>query len=257
MAYRFIIATLLLLPYILLKKQEEIKILIRNKWVWVIGLSESLGLSFQYVAQSNGSAPGITTLLILCYVLMVPFLSRFILGSQIKKNYLFAIIIGLVGVYMTTVDNNESSNSESLSVFNLVLLLIAAFFYGLYLVATSKINSIDDLDVDTHSLFFLVLMIIAIISTLSTLIFDSFTPVTSTLLPWLILIVIFPTIIAFLSYFEALKDIDPNQASALLVLQVLVPFLIDYLIFDIVYGIFTMIGSLVIIISVAIVLKNS
>ncbi len=67
---------------------------------------------------------------------------------------------------------------------------------------------------------------------------------------WLISLVIFSTIIAFYMYFMAIKTLDANQVSLLLLLQVIVPFIIDIFLFGRNYNFWVLIGSFILFISV-------
>jgi drug/metabolite transporter (DMT)-like permease len=134
-----------------------------------------------------------------------------------------------------------------------MLLLGAAFSYAMYIVSTSRLTTIEQPGVDTFVLFYIILLIIAVSSSLSTLIFSQFEPIEGELWIWLVLLAVFSTLVAFFAYFEALREIPANTASVLLLLQVLVPFTVDYALLDRRYGIWVLAGSVLIIIAMLIV----
>jgi len=254
LAYRFILATVVLTPIALIQKRQELGQLLQQRWLWVIGLAESLGLIFQYLGQQQGVPGGLAALLSLCFLLIVPFISPFIIGQKLEKYHLMAIITGFAGIIMISTEGDLNRlRGGTISLLGVLLLLSAAFGYALYIVATSRLTTIEQQDVDTFSLFYLVLLIVAASSTFATAMFSTFQPLPEELWIWLIGLAIFSTLIAFFSYFEALKAISANIASVLLLLQVLVPFAIDYVVLRRRYGIWIISGAGLIIIAMLIV----
>ncbi|MDH5403111.1 MAG: DMT family transporter [Candidatus Heimdallarchaeota archaeon] len=254
LAYRFIFAAVIITPYVIITRSKELGKMLKNKWVWAIGISESLGLILQYIAQSMGVTAGLAALLSLMFLVMVPFLSPLFLTEKIYKYHGFAIIVALVGIYYISFPSGiNSQNNNSTPFIGVILLLGSALSYGLYIIFTSRYTTIENRDVDTFSLFYVVLVIISIFSSLTTITFDSFKPIQGELWIWLIGISLIPTIIAFFSYFEALKTIPANTSSVLLPMQLIVPFITDYFIVRRIYGFSTVLGILCIIVSMAIV----
>jgi drug/metabolite transporter (DMT)-like permease len=74
--YRFGLATITLTPLVILFRLSKFLELIRNKWTWVIGISESLGLIFQYLGQESGVTAGLAALLLLSFIVIVPLFHR-------------------------------------------------------------------------------------------------------------------------------------------------------------------------------------
>ncbi|MHA1992229.1 MAG: DMT family transporter, partial [Candidatus Hodarchaeales archaeon] len=205
LGFRFLLALLIFTPYILLKKLNPLINLVRNKWVWVIGLSESSGLIFQYYGQNE---------------------------EQIKKYHIYGIILGLIGVILVT-SEGRIENLTSGSILGAILLLTAAFSYAIYIVATSRVTTIEINsyaiyivatsrvttieinDVDVFSLFYAVMIIITLTSLgIGGLNGELTVPPMESWI-WIVLLVIFSTLIAFLAYFKALKTVPANTASIL------------------------------------------
>lgn len=254
LSYRFILVIGILTPIMLKYRLKEFTILIKNYWVWIIGISESLGLILQYLGQESGVPAGLATLLSLCFLLFVPFLSPIILGEILKKQHGIAIVVGFIGlVFISTEGDLDNLIGGSISFIGIILLLGAAFSYAVYIVTTSRLTTIEEDEVDTFTLFYLVLLIVAVSSSLGTIVFSSFTTIEQPVWIWLVLLVIFSTIIAFFAYFEALKGISANTASVLLLLQVIVPFFIDFVFLDRTYGIWIIAGSFLIVVAMIIV----
>ncbi|MHA1991415.1 MAG: EamA family transporter, partial [Candidatus Hodarchaeales archaeon] len=71
---------------------------------------------------------------------------------------------------------------------------------------------------------------------------------------WIVLLVIFSTLIAFLAYFKALKTVPANTASILLILQLVIPFTIDIIFLDISYSNWIFAGAFTIVFAIVVVL---
>ncbi|MHA2501943.1 MAG: DMT family transporter [Candidatus Kariarchaeaceae archaeon] len=251
LAYRFLLAALLLTPYMLLKKQQTLR-LFRHPLVWMIGISESMGLIFQYLGQQQQVPAGLSALLSLLFLLIVPFLSPIILGEQLRGQHLLAVAVGLVGVVLIAADGDFLGLiSGSISILGVVLLLLAAVGYAFYIVFTSKLRQTDE-SVDTFGLFYSVLVIVAVATLILTLLQSQLVPPPTSIYPWLILLVIFSTLIAFVAYFEAMKSVSANLASVLLLSQVLVAFILEFLFLSAEYSIWIYIGGGVIVVAMII-----
>jgi drug/metabolite transporter (DMT)-like permease len=253
LGFRFLLALLIFTPYILLKKLNPLINLVRNKWVWVIGLSESSGLIFQYYGQNEGVSPGLSALLAMLFLVIVPFIAPFIIQEQIKKYHIYGIILGLIGVILVT-SEGRIENLTSGSILGAILLLTAAFSYAIYIVATSRVTTIEINDVDVFSLFYAVMIIITLTSLgIGGLNGELTVPPMESWI-WIVLLVIFSTLIAFLAYFKALKTVPANTASILLILQLVIPFTIDIIFLDISYSNWIFAGAFTIVFAIVVVL---
>jgi drug/metabolite transporter (DMT)-like permease len=249
--YRFAFSIILLTPIILMKKRHQVVILFKNKFVWIIGISEGLGLTFQYIGQELQIPAGLATLLTLMYALMVPFISRILLKHPLKLNHLIAVIISLIGIFLIFSEGNLNFlNVGSFSLVGVLILISSAFFYGLYISYTSYIQKSDNKNLDSISLFYVVLVIVTLFSIFNMIITGTFIFPSRETWVWLFNLVIFSTIIAFYMYFISMKTLSPNQVSSLLLLQVIVPFTIDIFLFNRDYNLWILIGSTILFLSV-------
>ncbi len=262
---RFSIASLILTPFILKIKFNEIKALLRSKWVWFIGISESAGLLFQYLGQREGVPAGLAALLSLIFLIFVPFLSPLILDDRINRYHVLAIVLGFIGVTVIASEGDISNlmDFESGSLLGIVLLILAALSYAFYIVTTSRQVTIENPKTDTTALFYIILVIISVVSFIMMILFETpQLPSESIGWLWISMLVIFSTIMAFFAYFVALKRISANSASVLLLLQALVPFTIDIAILKRVYSSVVIIGvvfvllAMIIIVFIPILEKN-
>jgi drug/metabolite transporter (DMT)-like permease len=250
--YRFGLATITLTPLVILFRLSKFLELIRNKWTWVIGISESLGLIFQYLGQECGVTAGLAALLLLSFIVIVPFISPFILHEKLGRNHLIAMLIAFIGVIFISSEGNLY-NLASSSILGIIFLLAAAVSYAFYIISTSRLTTIEKPNVDTFTLFYTVLLIITLSSLFASLTFSKLSSIPRESIQWIILLIIFSTLIAFFAYFRALQEITANVASVLLPLQILVPFVIDFFVLDRIYSVWILTGSFLIIMAMSIV----
>lgn len=253
--YRFGLATIVLTPLVILFRISEFLELIKNKWTWVVGISEAMGLILQYLGQEQDVPAGLAALLSLSFIVIVPFISPFILHKNLEKNHLIAMSVAFIGVIFISSEGNMF-NLTGNSILGIILLLGAAVGYAFYIISTSRLTTIEKPDVDTFTLFFSVLLIISLSSLIASLTFRQTINLSSIPregIQWIILLTIFSTLIAFFAYFRALKEISANVASVLLPLQVLVPFVIDFFYLGRIYSLWVLTGSFLIIIAMSIV----
>ncbi len=244
LAIRFVLATFIPTPIVLRNRMSTIIDLFRCKWTWVVGLSETMGLVFQYFGQQYVPA-GLAALLSLLFLLIVPFLSPFFLRVGLQKSHLIAVAIALIGVLLVS-SEGRIENLLSGSAIGVLFLLGAAFGYALYFVTTSRLSTIEKPGLDTISLFYVVLFIIAGFSLLPLVV-----------IPWILGLVLFSTMIGFLAYFRFLTEISANEASDLLLLQVLVPFSVDFFLLRRFHATWVFLGSFFILVAMIIVVKIS
>lgn len=250
--YRFGLATLVLTPLIFLYRRSQFIDLIRNKWTWAIGISESTGLILQYLGQERNVPAGLAALLSLSFIVIVPFISPLILKERLEKNHLFAMSVAFTGVIFISSEGNVNNLMGS-SAIGIILLLGAAVGYAFYIISTSRLTKIEKPDVDTFTLFYSILLIITLSSLSASLAFSEISTVPREGIQWIVLLTIFSTLIAFFAYFRALQEISANVASVLLPLQMLVPFTIDYFVLGRTYSLWVITGSILIVMAMVIV----
>ncbi len=259
LAWRFLLATILLSPFILRPKWSTALELLRNKWVWLIGVSETSGLIFQYFGQEFGASPAISSLISLTFLVFVPFLSLYFLREKIYPFHLVSIVIGILGVLAIQTElklNQLDPFGESQ--ISITLLLLSAISYAFYIVFTSRLTTIENKEVDTTVLFFVVLAIISLLTIIAGIVTDpiSWVPPPEGWI-WIVLLTLISTIIAFFTYFKALTVIPANEASVLLLLQIVVPFFYELAVEGAVYSSTKWIGIVLISISMIIVVTGS
>ncbi len=250
--FRFSLAILCLTPFMLAFRRKEILELFRNKLVWGIAISESLGLIFQYLAQSLGASAAISTLISLCFLIIVPFLSALMLATKFELYHMLGAIVSLFGVgLIQTGGNLKNLNLHSSSQLSILLLVGSAFAYAFYIVLTSRLTMVEKPDIDVFALFYVVLSIIALLSFIPALVFEPLYLPNARGWGWISALALISTILAFFTYFKALQTIPANEASVLLLLQAVVPFIFEFVVGTANYGLLKWTGISLIFMSMA------
>jgi len=249
--YRFAISTILLTPLIFIKKRNQVTILFKNKLVWLIGLFEGIGLILQYLGQELQIPAGLATLLTITYALMVPIFSWILIKQDLNIYHIIAVITSLIGIFLIISEGSLTFLTDgTFSLIGIIILILSALFLGLYITYTSYIQKLHDNNLDSISLFYVTLVVISLFSLVMMIITGEYVIPSQDTWIWLISLVIFSTIIAFYMYFMAIKTLDANQVSLLLLLQVIVPFVLDIFLFGRNYNFWVLIGSVILFISV-------
>ncbi len=233
--------------------------LLRNRLVWLIAASETAGLLFQYFGQKFGASPAISSLISLTFLVIVPFLSLFLLQEKIYPFHILSILLGMIGVFTIQTEwQFDQLNPLQESQIAITLLFLSALSYAFYVVLTSRLTTIESKDVDTTVLFYVVLFIISILTVLAGLVAEP-----KTIFPsekgwiWILSLALISTIIAFFTYFKALTVISANEASVLLLLQIVVPFFYELVIERTSYSQAKWMGIIPIIVAMVVVVQGS
>ena len=137
--YRFGLATIALTPLVILFRRSQFLELIGNKWTWIIGISESLGLTLQYLGQELDVTAGLAALLSLCFIVIVPFISPFILNEKLEKNHLIAMSVAFIGVIFISSEGNVNNLTGS-SILGIIFLLWCSSWLCILHHVNLKIN---------------------------------------------------------------------------------------------------------------------
>ena len=198
LAIRFIMATLIMTPFILATRKDEIISLFKTRWIYLIAIFETAGLISQYIAQDLNASAGISALISMMFIIILPYLSFVFLHERFHLNHGIAIILGFLGVFfiVTEGDLAKLGSASALAIF---ILLFTATAYAFYQLSTSKYTRFENPQVDSLSLFYAVMILISIISLFSALIFQpqGFSTIKIDAWLWILLLAIFSTIIAF------------------------------------------------------------
>lgn len=255
LALRFLLALLLATPFILLKKRKEVWTVMKSRWPYIIAICETAGLLFQYQGQNLDVSAGLSSLLTMMFILIVPVLSTVLLHEKFYRNHAIAIVLGIIGL-LFIITEGDISRLASSSILGIILLLLSATSYAFYQLTTSKYTRGGETDVDSIALFYVVMLLITAYSWLMAIGNASVTlvvPIDGWL--WIGMLAIFSTIFAFIGYFEASKGIPANTLAIVLMSQMLVPFFVDIFFLHMRYSLWVYSGATIIVLGMYFVAK--
>jgi drug/metabolite transporter (DMT)-like permease len=198
--YRFLMAGLLLLLFLLAKRKSVLKGLGRAVWLgfllWMLYIPQTIGLKYTTAANS-GFITGL-------FVAFVPLFLRTIFRRKPSLMEVIASGISLVGLWVLTgglVDINIGD----------MLTLIAAMTYALHVLYSDRYMKAG---IDPVTICCQQFLVVGILSIITALIFDLPFTVASSGAIWMILfLTLFPTLSAFVIQMTAQKIVSPLRVS--------------------------------------------
>lgn len=252
--WRFFVALLVSIPYILIKKRDAFKPLLKTKWTLIVGLSQVWAMVTQYLSQLYIS-PSISATISYSYLILVPFVSYILIGTRIEKYHLSVVLAAIVGVLMISISGGVTDGSQ-LNIIGIMFAALSSLGFAVYIVSTSRIMSDDN--IDGGALYFTILLFVSITSFLLSQIFGS--NINPTLIngeAWIYIsiLALFSTIIAYVAYIQSMKYLSPNVASVLLLLQIVIPYIIE-MFMDKFYSYYVYAGCIMILIASTLVILH-
>ncbi|ADX68462.1 DMT family transporter [Weeksella virosa] len=131
--YRFFISALLLLP-VLWYKKENLKITPKELYVVVLlGLSYALSSEFLFMGYDLLS-PGITSTILFIYPVFVALIMFLVFKEKLNRLTVLSLILAFSGVLTLSLKNN----SFEINFPGLIVVLLSAFFYALYILIVNQ-----------------------------------------------------------------------------------------------------------------------
>ncbi|MFW9993474.1 MAG: DMT family transporter [Candidatus Odinarchaeota archaeon] len=231
---RFSIAVLILFLLVFFTRGIKGFSLLSNKTCILLGWIDAFG----YLAATLGqemTTVGLATLISTCYLVIVPFYAWKLEGNKPSVMIVGLAFIAMIGVFLIGFDGDWSTFSfSSLSILGILILVIAALLFGLYVAVSGKflkesnsngknIDPLAYLNATTFWVFFPLLLLS---------IFTDNSPFYLPLqvVPAILFIAIFATIIAFGLYNWAIERLGSVRTSFYLLLQVVIPFTFELVI---------------------------
>ncbi|NKQ38849.1 MAG: DMT family transporter [Methanosarcinales archaeon] len=214
-ALRFVIASMLLIVYVLIKfKIEEIKNFTKNNFIILTALGifgitipnivQNIGMLFVTASMASilqNSSPAFTLLL-----------ASIFLNEYIGFKKIIGLIISFIGVVLISIDNGSISivGENYYSLYGNILIIISALCYSIYFILSKKIIK------DNHPA--LILAISTVIGTiLLSIVSIGVEPIDFSFskLTWfaIIMMAIFGSVISTLMYFKALKEFEVSKIN--------------------------------------------
>lgn len=239
---RFGVAILVLSLVLLLVKGRDGFSMLSGKTVILLGWLDAWGYLAATIGQDM-TTPGLATLLASFYIFIVPFLAWKIEGTRFNWRIVAIGLIGLIGIFLISFNGDWANFSDS-SILGILILMFAAFMWGFYTVITGKFlniantegKKIDLMSFTFASLFhtFLALFILSMITGELSIIATggAFLSLFLEIIPFLIFLGLFPTIIALGLWNWAIARLGSISTSFYQILQVIVPFILEFILFQ-------------------------
>ena len=228
---RFGVAVLVFSVIIILIKGRSGFSMLSGKTVIILGWLDALAYLTATIGQDI-TTPGLALLLSSFYIFLVPFLAWKIEGTGLSWRIIVIGVVGLVGIFLISF-NGDWTNFSNSSIIGIIILIFAAFMWGFYTVITGKFlniaksesKEIDLMSFTYASLFhtFLALFIISMIT--GELSFR----IHLELVPYILFLGIFPTIIALGLWNWAIARLGSISTSFLQLFQVIIPFILEFI----------------------------
>ena len=131
--YRFLIAAILILGYLVFYQKESVKINLKEGFVLsVLGLFYALSAEFLFIAYDFLS-PGIASTIFFIYPIMVALILGIFFKEKITLATTISLVIVVVGVGVLSIKDNFEINYIGLFVS-----LLGALMYALYMIIVNK-----------------------------------------------------------------------------------------------------------------------
>ncbi|MFX0085038.1 MAG: DMT family transporter [Candidatus Hodarchaeota archaeon] len=221
------------------------------KNVIILGWLDALGYLAATVGQDMSTA-GLATLLSSFYVFIVPFIAWRLEDAEINMKLVFTGSISLIGVFLISF-NGDWTNLTKSSMFGVLILIFSAIMWGFYTVLTGnflKLSKLKDEKVDllnftSASIFhtFLVLSFISFVVAEPIIIFPL------EIIPIILFLGLVPTIFALSLWNWAIARLGAVDTSFIQLLQLVVPFILEFILFQQSYTVWIYSGISLILIS--------
>ncbi|MFX0210266.1 MAG: DMT family transporter [Candidatus Hodarchaeota archaeon] len=249
--FRFGLAVLVLSSVLLLHKGREAFSMLSGKTVIFLGWLDAWGYLAATIGQDM-TTPGLATLLASFYIFIVPFLAWKIEGTRLNWRIVIIGLAGLMGIFLISF-NGDWANFANSSILGILILMFAAFMWGFYTVITGKflnISNTDEKQVDllsfTYASLFHTFLALLILSMLTGELSLSIPLET---IPYLVFLGFFPTIVALGLWNWAIARLGSVSTSFFQLLQVIVPFILEFILIQQIYSGWIYTGIFLILIS--------
>jgi len=248
---RFGVAVLVLTFFLFFFKGRGGFSLLSAKTCILLGWLDALGYLAAAVGQDL-TTPGLSTLLSSFYVFIVPFIAWKLEGTKLDWKIGIVGFASLVGVFLISF-NGEWGNFTNSSMSGVLVLIFSAVMWGFYTVISGKfldVSKSENTRVDLLSFTYA-----SLFHTFIALVFLSITTegfsfsIPIKLIPYLLFVGIFPTLFALSLWNWAIARLGSISTSFFQLLQIIVPFILEFLFFQQLYTGWIYSGVILILIS--------
>ena len=259
MMMRFAIAVLGLSVFLPEIKRRKGLIFLKNKTCILIGWLISAGYLTSTIGQSLTSA-GLATLISTGYIIMVPFMSWKLRNTSINKETIFLASTASLGMFFISFDGRWE-NFSNITNIGTIFLLVAAFSWGLNIVVSDKF--MIDVKHQKGKFDYLSFLYATIVHTFLPLLFLSIFEappqihIFLQIIPILLFLGVFSTIVTFGLEQYALSVIGDVKITFYLILQVPIPFIYEIFILNLYYSVWIIAGSVIILVAMILLETHS
>ena len=258
--FRFLFAALVTLPFFKFISFSGFKKLLLDKRVVFIGLLNTIAFFCEFVGIQYTTA-GISSLLTNINVVIVAFLAYFILGEELGKRKIFALVISVFGIFLIAI-NGDFANLMGGQVLGNLLVLISGILWAVYIVYSKVVldnKSQKYVEINSMDLNYAVIILTMIFSVLPALIYSFFDfSLVAEVATVPAFVAIFYTgfvctTLAYFLYFEGLKHVTASATALFLLLQIVFAVVLAFLLLGEVPTLYTVLGGLLIGVSIYLV----
>ena len=138
--YRFLIAAILILGYLVFYQKESVKINLKEGFVLsILGLFYALSAEFLFIAYDFLS-PGIASTIFFIYPIMVALILGIFFKEKITLATTISLVIVVVGVGLLSFKpkSNDDKDNFEINYIGLFVSLLGALMYALYMIIVNK-----------------------------------------------------------------------------------------------------------------------
>ena len=221
---RFLIAALVVL-IILAVLQRSVRKLVNNRILWILGITNAAGFVMEFFGLTLTTASN-AALLVNVNIVFVAIFSAVMLKDRIVNRVKIGILIGLIGVFLTTTNGNILALNSGSTIGDLIIFTggIVWAFSNIYNKRAVTDLSLSPIEV-TESMTITTAVALIPILPFSSLAF----PVTTFSVSALFYISIICTIFAFFLFYRALKAITIVHAGIVMLFEIVVAVIASYL----------------------------
>ena len=140
--YRFLIAAILILGYLVFYQKESVKINLKEGIIFsILGLFYALSAEFLFIAYDFLS-PGIASTIFFIYPIMVALILGIFFKEKITLATTISLIVVVVGVAVLSIKPNNNDDKDNFGInsiyIGLFVSLLGALMYALYMIIVNK-----------------------------------------------------------------------------------------------------------------------
>ncbi|MEM2900886.1 MAG: DMT family transporter [Thermoplasmata archaeon] len=198
------------------KFKGNIKKMISDKIVWLLGILNGLGFIFQFLGMTETTASK-AVLIININVVTTAILSSKFLGERLWGKKYAALLVGSIGVLLLTTDGNFSK-LEAGSIIGDILVFIGGFIWSCFVVVQKKYIPSNKEELAQHVLA--ISAITALVTAIPAIMFEKLPTLKVNEIYIVLYLGIFTTALPYYIWIFALRKISATFSSVILLLQI-------------------------------------